>query len=75
MKRSWYAAASLCLAAVLLSGAGSFCAAGEFSAAQMKKMGVFLSNFTELGLCDAVRCTVLHGCRQAGELRDGGRHR
>lgn len=52
MQRSCYAAVSLCLAAVLLLGAGSFCAAGEFSAAQMKKMGVFLSNFTELGLCD-----------------------
>ena len=47
---------SLCSAACLCAAFFTPCAqAGEFSPEQLKKMGVFLSNFTECGFSEASR--------------------
>lgn len=49
MKKSVVGVFFWALALSLLCSWQSPCAAGEFTPAQMKKMGIFLSNFTELG--------------------------
>ncbi|MBO4296295.1 MAG: hypothetical protein J5863_06015 [Desulfovibrio sp.] len=48
-KACWIGAC-LALALVLFTAHGALCAKQEFSAAQLEKMGTFISNFSELGL-------------------------
>ncbi len=50
------------------------CAAGDFTPQQMKKMGVFLSNFTELCFCNVDRRDFLNPLNPEMAIRFGIRH-
>lgn len=59
------------LLAIFLLCAGSTQAASEYSPAQMKQMGVFLSNFTELGFMDFEAKDILNEAAPADMIRFG----